>query len=870
MGHRLTVLFAPGGFGKTAFLAHCCRRLRQRGVCVAWLSLSEEDGPGALATYLLAAFEEAGLPIFDDRRTESGTVRGVAAGREMDSEADHRVSVLITAVECSGTPCLLALDEVERLGDMQALRTLNVLLERAPRNLRFAMAYRERPAGLDIATPLLDASSVGVTAEELRFSEWEIARFFGVRLSRRERDAIMQRSAGWPLALRILRNAREKGELPDAGADTLAAWVETRLWRGMAAEDRELVLDMALFDWFDGALVDEVLDTAGAARRIAAMRSLTGLLQTTSGYQPTMRLHPLIRDYGTERRLRETPDRFRSIHAGIARALARRGQVIEALRHALAAGDLQLTGRIAERTGSLTAAIHEGTDVTRKMVRILQGAVLSKFPRLALTRCMSRVMAGDMEGAESAYRSIAAATSGFTRDRPGGDDRALALENALLLGGMHVGGCRFREMAEVRGIGDLAKLESPDIDPRIGGIISYGLCVTNGHAAQFGQAAEWGLRGRAQLGARSHLAPRVRYELGLVAMAEGRAPAAARHYEEGLALSRSLYLRDSGAVAIGGVLKDELAFEHMGGAAAFESAGVSLQFLGESGAASSVSLALLGVGVQRALWQGDTERAMALLDDARDHALRTRRLLLAKYATALQAAVLLADDRAGEAARTWKFERLPEVAEDCLDLQRRGWRLTELLTSTMIRLCVVRGDTDAGRELAAGLRRLAAARNLRRTEMRAVALSMVAEHRAGDESAAMRRLGTFVRHYAETPYAAGLAADREVAVALLDRLADARSLDAARDLATVLRGEGEVTPETAAAPALTAAELEVLDRVALGEPDKRIAWALKLSVDGVRYRLRTAFAKLGVRNRFEAVRRARQAGVMSRAGVPRR
>ena len=263
---------------------------------MAWLSLDEEDGPGSLATHLLAAFEEAGLRLFDGHRADVGIELANAADGQLDGEAAHRVSVLITAVERLGEPCLLALDEVERLTDMQAVRTLNVLIERAPRNLHFAMAYRERPLGLDIATPLLDAGSVRINAEELRFSEWEVARFFGKELSRRERSEIMERAAGWPLALRIFRNARQEGEPPDAGADTLAAWIETRLWRGLTPEDREFVLDMALFDWFDPALMDEALDMVGAATRIAAMRSLTGLLQTTTAYQPTMQLHPLIRD----------------------------------------------------------------------------------------------------------------------------------------------------------------------------------------------------------------------------------------------------------------------------------------------------------------------------------------------------------------------------------------------------------------------------------------------------------------------------------------------------------------------------------------------------------------------------------------------
>ena len=71
LDRRLTVLHAPGGFGKTALLAHRCRALRERGIAAAWLSLDEEDGPGSVATHLTLAFEQAGLATF-----------GPAGGRE--------------------------------------------------------------------------------------------------------------------------------------------------------------------------------------------------------------------------------------------------------------------------------------------------------------------------------------------------------------------------------------------------------------------------------------------------------------------------------------------------------------------------------------------------------------------------------------------------------------------------------------------------------------------------------------------------------------------------------------------------------------------------------------------------------------------
>ena len=54
---RLTVLHAPGGFGKSVLLAHCSRVLREQGVAVAWFSLDEDDVPETMATYLHLAFK---------------------------------------------------------------------------------------------------------------------------------------------------------------------------------------------------------------------------------------------------------------------------------------------------------------------------------------------------------------------------------------------------------------------------------------------------------------------------------------------------------------------------------------------------------------------------------------------------------------------------------------------------------------------------------------------------------------------------------------------------------------------------------------------------------------------------------------------
>ena len=56
-------------------------------------------------------------------------------------------------------------------------------------------------------------------------------------------------------------------------------------------------------------------------------------------------------------------------------------------------------------------------------------------------------------------------------------------------------------------------------------------------------------------------------------------------------------------------------------------------------------------------------------------------------------------------------------------------------------------------------------------------------------------------------------------------------------------------------------ERQILQRLG-GRRGKQIAAELGLSAYGVRYHLRSLFAKLGARNRAEALRRAREMGLI--------
>ena len=373
----------------------------------------------------------------------------------------------------------------------------------------------------------------------------------------------------------------------------------------------------------------------------------------------------------------------------------------------------------------------------------------------------------------------------------------------------------------------------------------------------FGPAAEWAGRARAALARSSPYLAHVDFQAGSVAMARGRTGEAAACYERALKRARASFLRDAGAVMIGEALVAELALERTAGAVRAGGPRASPRLLGECTAWFDIYAASIGVGAEIELQRAGPAAALALVEDAREYARHTARPALTRFTSALRVSMLLAAGDVGQAARAWRFDGLPEESGACVDLDRQSWREMEMLACVRLQLLAARGALDPARELAAALQ-AAAGRDLVRTRMRGLALSMALEHRAGEAPRATAHLAEYLRLFARSDYVRPLARDAALALALLDGIAEPPPGAAA--LRAALREEDGMGEDRWAGP-LNRPEMEVL--VLLEErSDADIARTLSLSYEGVRSRIRRIFAKLGARSRHDAVHRARKLGML--------
>ena len=852
---RVTAINAPGGFGKTTLLAEACRALRERDIAVAWLTVDDDDGPDTLAAYLSVALADAGVALRDSSVTT----------QDLES-SDYRINLLLRSIELLDAPCVLAVDDVHRLS-ADSMTVVNRLLQHAPPNLHLALAFRGPARGLDWATPILQGNGVSITAEELRFEKPDIARFFESQLTRAELTELADTSHGWPIALCIQRNIRVHQASDELAQEIALNWIETRLWRGLSRDDQEFVLDIGLFEWIDPELVDAALGV-GSARRIRSMAALSGLVRSVGDKDDTLALHPLIRQYCAAKRFREDPDRYRSIHGVIADTLARHGHVIAAMRHATEAGNPRQVGEILIGEGGFRLWLRHGLARLRQANELLTDSVLAEFPRLVLVRCMELTMRGELEESMSSYLDLGARTDGFTRDRRGREDPELAVDHLCFRAVLASRGCKptdSRDSWTLRT--DVLRLaNNANAEPLLRGAAQYAAARMANATANFEDALDYLRRARAEMVGRSwYLAMYVDFELGSIAMAQGRVADARNAYASARRAAKADIFEDAGPSVLADVLSTELSLEQNRSVPLARRSHKmhKIPMLANSGAWLDVYVAAAETAIDSVLSEDGPDAALNVLNGIVEVVEATGLETLLRCLVALRVALLVAAERGSEAERCWATAGFPRNPGEIVDLGTQTWREMEAIACAGVRLLTAEARFDDARRLVAALLATSREYSLRRTEVRGLALAIVLEHRAGDPAAARRHVIDCLRAYAETGYARSLVAERDVLLDLLkspefDQVGGALA-KRADSLARAL--DNEPRKRSGEAAVFTPRELEILHRLEKSR-DKEIANALGLSEDGVRYHNKKIFAKLRVRSRSEATRRARSMGIL--------
>ncbi len=204
--YPLTLVSAPAGFGKTMLLSCWAQSLPASHPLIAWVSLDEEDNdPRLFWTYALSALDqqqpERFTPLFKYLQSP---------------EAPPLISVLnalCNLVLDSTQHFVLILDDYHLITEQHIHATLSYLVERLPPQLHIILATRADPP-----LPRAGHRVLEIRTEQLRCTTQEAEAFFketkGIYLPDETIKAVNARTEGWLVGLQLLAFSLQAGANP--------------------------------------------------------------------------------------------------------------------------------------------------------------------------------------------------------------------------------------------------------------------------------------------------------------------------------------------------------------------------------------------------------------------------------------------------------------------------------------------------------------------------------------------------------------------------------------------------------------------------------------------------------------------------------
>jgi LuxR family transcriptional regulator, maltose regulon positive regulatory protein len=844
---RVTVVSAPPGSGKTVLLRSW---IGQAGLAgrAAWVAVErDERDPQRFWLAVLAALRQ--------------TVPGSALVGELTAAPNLDGWViaerLLTDLAPLEESLWLVIDDVHELGP-DALRQLELLVMRAPEELRLVLAARQ-DVRLGLHRLRLEGELTEIRAGDLRFSRAEARALFsaaGVQLADPALTLLVDKTEGWAAGLRLAALSLAGHPDPErfaaefSGSErTVAEYLLAEVLDRQPEPVRRLLLRTSVLDRVNGELADLLTGGSGGERVLHDVEETNAFVVSLDAARSWFRYHRLFAGLLQLELRRTGAGEVAGLHELAAGWFAGRGFAVEAVRHAQAARDWGLAAR-------LLADHWPGLHLDGQAATV--HALLAGFPagaaaadaELAAVAAADELARGSLEAAER-YLGLAERGAASVPEGRRGQLQVLFGIVRLLLARQRGDLPAVTEQAQrLQALAEAPATAQPGLGEELRGLALVILGYAEGWAARFDQAEPYLEQGVA-------LARRIgRPYLEFTGLA----------YQAGIEISRSF----SRTAELSNQAID-LAERH--GWTDEPRAGLAYMALG----------AVLA-------WQGRLDEAESLVQRA-ERIVRVEADPVAAMGVQYIRGVLeLARGRAADALAAFRAaERL--AGPYPLGRPMRAWGLHAL-----VRL----GDTGRAEQALAGL----SEPDRNRGEMRiATAVLRLTQHDPHAATAALApvldgsaRVGwrswlveaflleAIARDAVGDPAAAGRALERALDLAepdgtlvtfllhpapgLLERQARQRTAHAAllAQILDLLAGNQPAPPSAGPRPPLeplSNAELRVLRYLPTHLPAPEIAGELSVSVSTVKTHLRNLYAKLGAHSRAEAVGSARALGLLA-------
>ncbi|MBB1606266.1 MULTISPECIES: LuxR C-terminal-related transcriptional regulator [unclassified Pseudomonas] len=275
--HRLTLLRAPAGYGKSTALAYCMQHVHRANAQGIWISAEQWSEVGS-ETLLHAICQQ--LP---------GSTATTA-------------ETLLARLQNLKAPLVIFIDAYEQLESPHSTGLLEQILQLDQPRLHIALACRHQPA-LKLSRLEMRSQLHSIDSTQLSFSADETNLLLSQELPASQREHLHQLTEGWPLAVnlcRILgRDKKQSAKLVTfSGRDQgLRTFFEEQVLTHLDRQQQAFLHDFAVIGSGCGALCDYALQRRDSHEQLEGLYRAGAFLETRDRNLDDYRLHPLFREF---------------------------------------------------------------------------------------------------------------------------------------------------------------------------------------------------------------------------------------------------------------------------------------------------------------------------------------------------------------------------------------------------------------------------------------------------------------------------------------------------------------------------------------------------------------------------------------------
>jgi LuxR family maltose regulon positive regulatory protein len=383
---RLTLIAAPAGYGKTMLMGEW-RAISGNQMPAAWLSLDSNDNNlFTFLTYLTAALDSLQEGLCANTR--------FLLQSEQPLPTAFLLTTLINDLDRYHTDFVMALDDCHVITDPEIHSALDFLVCNQPPQMHLVLLSRSDPE-LPLGRLRARGQMVEIRAVHLRFNVDEVAQFLiqvmGLDLTQQQVADLEAHSEGWIAGLQLAALAMQAAlstpgtsSMQECDKDMLSEFIEDftgshryivdylvdEVLVNRPEEQRDFLLKTSILERLNASLCDALTNRNNSQEILQTLESANLFLIPLDDQRGWYRYHHLFADVLRNRLKFELPDQVDGLHRCAAESLIQNGLMVEAIEHAFMIEDYDFVRDLLRRSYAFLIRTENRATVKRFFERI--------------------------------------------------------------------------------------------------------------------------------------------------------------------------------------------------------------------------------------------------------------------------------------------------------------------------------------------------------------------------------------------------------------------------------------------------------------------------------------------------------------------